>query len=83
MIFKRGDRVIYRPYDDCQRSEYERGIVKRMADDGQHAFVLYHTKSRTFEECDLDNYTAALTAIADLAPLSSEQGSTRPVVKKG
>lgn len=68
MTYKRGDRVIYTPFAGCDPSEREHGIVKRMADDGEHAFVLYHTKARTFEECDLDNYTAACTAIADLEP---------------
>jgi DNA-binding LacI/PurR family transcriptional regulator len=61
MSFKRGDRVVY-----VSHNQREPGIVKRMSEDGQHAFVLYHTKSIQFTEHDLDNYTAARTAISDL-----------------
>lgn len=66
-MFKRGDRVTYTPFAGCDPKLRERGIVKRMAEDGTHAFVLYHTKGRHYEEHDLDHYTAACTAIADLS----------------
>jgi len=66
-MFRRGDRVVYQPYKGCPASQLERGIVKRMCDDGEHAFVLYHTRSMTYTEADLDNYTSARTAISDLS----------------
>jgi len=65
-MFKRGDHVIYTPFRGCPNSEKEEGIVKRMDKDGQGVFVLYHTSSMRYTEADLDNYTAAHTAIADL-----------------
>ena len=64
--FKRGDRVIYKPKHGNQ-GQWERGIVKRMSDDGLGAFVLYDTEYLTFEERDLDNYTPALTSLEDLS----------------
>lgn len=67
MTFKRGDRVVYAPWAGCPASELERGIVKRMCDDGDHAFVLYHTRSMIYTEADLDNYTSARTAISTLS----------------
>jgi hypothetical protein len=72
-MFKRGDRVIYTPFKGCDPSQLEHGIVKRMAEDGEHAFVLYHTKSMQFIESDVDHYTCASTAIADL---SREDGTS-------
>jgi hypothetical protein len=67
MRFNRGDRVVYTPYKGCPMSQLERGIVKRMCDDGEHAFVLYHTSAMTYTESDLDNYTAARTSLSDLS----------------
>lgn len=63
---KRGDHVTYEPYKGCPRDQLERGIVKRVDEDGAHVFVLYHTRGKIFEEHDLDHYTAARTRIADL-----------------
>lgn len=65
-ILKRGDVVFYVPFKGCDRAQWERGIVKRMCDDGEHAFVLYDTRSRMYEQGDLDHYTAARTRIIDL-----------------
>lgn len=63
---RRGSVVFYVPFSGCGRSEWQRGIVKRVCDDGEHAFVLYDTKSMSYSVRDLDSYTAALTAISDL-----------------
>jgi hypothetical protein len=63
---KRGDVVLYVPFPGCSPKEYERGIVKSVCDDGEHVFVLYDTTSHKYEQCDLDHYTAARTAISDL-----------------
>lgn len=63
---KRGDVVFYVPFEGCDPSQWERGIVKRMCDDGDHAFVLYDTRSRIYYESDLDNYTTARTQLASL-----------------
>lgn len=66
-MYKRGDRVIYHPYRGCSPEACEYGTVKRMCDDGEHAFVLYDTKAMHYTEADLDNYTAARTAISQLS----------------
>lgn len=66
MTLKRGDSVYYVPFAGCDRSQWEGGIVKRMCDDGDHAFVLYDTPAMTYSEHDLDNYTAARTRLSDL-----------------
>lgn len=67
-IYKRGDVVLYKPFKGCDPSQYERGIVKRMADDPDYVFVLYDTPARKYETHDVDHYTCARTAIADLEP---------------
>lgn len=63
---RRGSVVFYVPYAGCDRAQWERGIVKRVTEDGEHAFVLYDTKLKAFDVHDLDNYTSARTAISDL-----------------
>jgi hypothetical protein len=68
-IYKRGDVVLYKPFKGCDPSQYERGIVKRMADDGEHVFVLYDTAARKYETHDVDHYTCARTALSDLEPV--------------
>ena len=72
MSFKRGDRVLYVP----SHGPAERGIVKRMSDDGLAAFVLYDTGLMRYTEADLDNYTCARTSLSDLVavPQVSREG---------
>lgn len=67
--YRRGDVVFYVPFAGCDRSEWQRGIVKRMCEDGEHAFVLYDTKWMAYSIHDLDNYTSARTALSDLRHL--------------
>ena len=66
LMLKRGDHVVYTPWKGCPPDQLQAGIVKRMCEDGAHAFVLYHTAAMTYSEDDLDNYTAARTAVSDL-----------------
>lgn len=70
VILKRGEAVEYTPFSGCAPDQVERGIVKRMCEDGEHAFVLYHTPGHTYTEADLDNYTAQRTRLADLRRVS-------------
>ena len=63
---RRGSVVFYVPFAGCDRSEWQRGIVSRVCDDGEHAFVLYDTKSMKYSVHDLGSYTAARTAISDM-----------------
>jgi hypothetical protein len=74
----RGDAVYYVPFAGCRRDQWEEGIVKRMADDVECAFVLYHTPVNRYTEGDLDNYTAACTNLSDLRHLDG-----RPVLSGG
>jgi len=63
---KRGDPVTYIPYEGCPESDYDHGIVKSVCEDGEHAFVLYHTAVKHYEVHDLNHYTAVRTRIKDL-----------------
>lgn len=63
---KEGDKVHYIPYKDCDPSEYENGIVKRVIEVEGHilgAFVVYHCNN---EWDNYENYTPARTDIIDL-----------------
>lgn len=60
---KQGDKVHYIPYIDCMESEMENGIIKRLAPNGQGAFVVYNCNGQWN---NIDNYTAANTNFRDL-----------------
>jgi hypothetical protein len=40
--FEPGDLVMYTPYEGCDESQLERGIVKAMCGDRDYVFVVYH-----------------------------------------
>ncbi len=57
-----GDKVTYVPYQECDPSLFERGIVKSIAPDGD-VFVVYHCDNNWDRYRD---YTAAKTRRGDL-----------------
>lgn len=57
-----GEKVTYIPYEGCDPSEYQKGIIKRRSDD-HNAFVVYHCGD---DWENYDDYTAARTKINQL-----------------
>jgi hypothetical protein len=61
---KQGDKVHYIPFEDCDDSQKENGIVKMIPDHTDFAvFVVYHWNGKSG---DFRDYTAALTNLRDL-----------------
>ena len=56
-MFKAGQRVTYIPYKDAKEQFHEKGIVKRVKEDGTGAFVVFHCAG---EWKSYQDYTAAL-----------------------
>lgn len=56
-----GNKVRYIPFEGCDPSSYENGIVKSI--DGNHAFVVYHCNG---DWDNYHNYTAERTPISSL-----------------
>ena len=63
MILTMGKKVHYIPFDGCDESIMENGIVKRITPDGNGAFVVYNCGGNWN---DFQNYTAANTNLRDL-----------------
>ena len=57
-----GDKVHYIPFEGCEDSEYENGIVKSISN-ADNLFVVYHCGG---DWKNFQNYTAARTSIKDL-----------------
>lgn len=53
-----GEKVHYIPFEGCDESQYQNGIVKSLHDDIDKVFVVYHCAD---EWDNYKNYTAALT----------------------
>ena len=67
---KKGTKVHYDPGYGAP----ENGKVKRVAEDGKHAFVVYNCAGN-WE--DYENYTAARTKISDLQQGWSDEAKTK------
>lgn len=59
-----GDKVHYKPFKDCDESQYENGKVKSLTPDGKGAFVVYNCNGEW--STGWVNYTAANTNASDL-----------------
>ncbi len=65
MDLKIGTKVHYIPFEGCDPSQYENGVIKSHTDDLSHVFVVYHCSG---EWENYQNYTAARTRIDQLRP---------------
>ena len=62
---KKGDKVHYIPFEGCDETQMENGIVKRETPDKTGAFVVYNCGG---DWDNYENYTAASTNFRDLKP---------------
>lgn len=65
MNLRIGTKVHYIPYEGCDPSLYENGVIKSHTDDLTHVFVVYNCAG---EWENYQNYTAARTSINQLKP---------------
>ena len=62
---KAGDKVHYIPFEGCEPSQYENGIIKRETSNKEGFFVVYNCAGN-WER--IEDYTAANTNKRDLKP---------------
>lgn len=65
MDFKKGDSVHYIPFEGCDESLIENGVVKREGNTKDTFFVVYNCNG---EWHNYEQYTAALTNAFQLRP---------------
>ena len=71
---KAGDKVTYIPFRGCSVEQMENGVIKRLTDDEQGAFVVYNCNG---EWDKIEDYTAANTNFRNLLPDWTEGARNR------